>query len=122
MTADSIRPMNARQQSAHPVRPKRRGWFIGTFALLIGLAVAAWGGRNVYTTAQIGAAFVAKHTCSCRFVAGRSAESCSADYDPQAARLLTVNTAQSSVTVSALAGVLSTRAEFEPGFGCHLVN
>jgi hypothetical protein len=90
--------------------------------LVVGLAVVAWGGRDVYSTAHIGAGFIAKHTCSCMFVVGRTAQSCSKDYDPQAARLLNVKAEQSSVTVSALAGVLSARAEFETGFGCHLVN
>lgn len=88
----------------------------------VGLAAVAWGGRTVYSTASIGAAYVAKQTCSCMFVVGRTAQSCSQDYDPEAARLLSVQTDQSSVTVSALAGLFSARAEFETGFGCHLVN
>jgi len=88
----------------------------------IGLAVAAWGGRSAYSTVRIGSAYVAKLTCSCLFVAGRTQQSCSGDYDAQAARLLSVQAGPSSVTVTALAGLLSARAEFEDGFGCHLVN
>ena len=103
-------------------KPKRRRWVFGVLMLALGLAVVAWGGRNVYSTAHIGAGYVAKQTCSCMFVVGRTAQACSGDYDPQAAQLLSVKTEQSSVTVSALAGLLSARAEFETGFGCHLVN
>ena len=103
-------------------KPKRRFWVVGISMLAIGLAVVAWGGRDVYSTARIGAAYVAKQTCSCMFVVGRTAQSCSKDYDAQATQLLSVQPAQSSVTVSALAGLLSARAEFETDFGCHLVN
>ena len=103
-------------------KPKRRRWVVGVLMLVLGLAVAVWGGRNVYSTAGLGAAYVAKQTCSCMFVVGRTAQSCSGDYDAQATRLLSVKTEQSSVTATALAGLLSKRAEFETGFGCHLVN
>jgi hypothetical protein len=100
----------------------RRRWKIAMGVLLVGAAAAAWSGRGVYTTAHIGSGYVAKQTCSCIFVAGRSAAACSRDYDQQAARLLNVEIAASSVTVRALGGVWSARAEFEAGFGCHLVN
>lgn len=103
-------------------KPKRRSWVIGVLMLGIGVAVVVWGGRDAYSTARLGAAYVAKQTCSCIFVAGRPQQSCSSDYDAQAARLLSVQPAQTSVTVSAFAGLLSARAEFEEGFGCHLVN
>ena len=114
--------MSVEQKNVATPKAKRRTWVFGTLMLIIGLGVAVWGGRNAYITANIGAAYVAKHTCSCMFVAGRTAESCSQDYDPQAASLLTVQPTTNSVTVSALAGVMSARAEFEDGFGCHLVN
>lgn len=99
----------------------RRGWTIVIGVLLVGVAAAAWFGREIPATAGIGSAYVAKLTCSCMFVAGRSAAACSRDYDPQAARLLNVEIDANSVTVSALGGVWSARAEFEAGFGCHLV-
>jgi hypothetical protein len=100
----------------------RRWWVIIGILLLGALAAGAWFGRDAYASARMGSSFVAKHTCSCLFVAGRSAAACSRDYDPQAAQLLNVQIETSSVTVSALAGLFSARAEFEQGFGCHLVN
>jgi hypothetical protein len=103
-------------------RPKRRRWVFGGLMLGLGLAVAAWGGRNVYSTTIIGAAYVAKQTCSCMFVVGRTAQSCRGDYDAEAVRVLSVKTEPSSVTVTAFGGMLSSRAEFETDFGCHLVN
>jgi hypothetical protein len=114
--------MSVEQKKVGLAKRKRRTWVFGALMLVVGLAVAGWGGRNAYGTARMGAAYVAKHTCSCMFVAGRTAEACSKDYDPEAARLLTVQPAAHSVTVSALAGVMSARAEFEDGFGCHLVD
>src|SRR5438046_1375822 len=109
--------MSADKKNVVTAKGKPRRWVFGALMLVIGVAVAGWGGRNAYDTARIGAAYVAKHTCSCLFVAGRTADSCSHDYDPEAARLLSVQPAASSVTVSALAGVMSARAEFEDGFG-----
>lgn len=100
----------------------KRWWITGAIVVLMGLAVAGWFGRETYAAAYIGTAYLAKQTCSCMFVVGRSAESCSHDYDPQTARMLNVQPATSSVTVTALGGVFSARAEFESGFGCHLVN
>jgi len=91
--------------------------------LLAIVVVAAWGGRDLYQTARIGTAYVAKQTCSCRFIAHRSEESCKTDYEADAIKPLTVEpVAGSRVTVSAVAGWITAKAEFEEGFGCHVVN
>jgi hypothetical protein len=90
------------------------------FIALAGLAV--WFGRGTYETARIGTAYVAKQTCSCLFVARRTPESCRTDYDPAALARLNVEPAASSVTVSALGGVVSAQAQFDAGFGCHPAN
>lgn len=86
------------------------------------LAGAAWAGHRVVQQAHIGTAYVAQLTCSCLFVSHRSLQSCQTDYDPAAIKPLTREVAASSVTVSTLGHLIETRAVFEPGFGCHLVN
>ena len=89
---------------------------------LVVIGVVAWFGRDAYATARIGTAYVAKQTCSCLFVARRSADSCATDYNAADIRQLTVEPAASSVTVSALGGLVSTRAEFGEGYGCRPAN
>jgi hypothetical protein len=95
---------------------------VGAVVLIVLVIGGFWFGRETYATGVIGTSYVAKQTCSCMFVVGRSAESCNQDYDAQATQALKVQPAASSVTVTALGGLLSARAEFEEGFGCHLVN
>jgi hypothetical protein len=93
---------------------------IGGVVLVI-VAGAAWAGRNFYATAHIGATYVAKQTCSCLFVAKRTEQSCRTDYNAADLQRLKVEPGDSDVTVSALGGMISGRAEFEQGFGCHPV-
>lgn len=100
----------------------KRKWqlIVGVLVLLVGIGV--WSARDTFATARIGTAYVAKQTCSCLFVAGRPLDSCSTDFDPEALRPLDVVTGNSAVTVSTLGGLISSRAQFENGFGCHPVN
>ena len=95
---------------------------ISAVVLIVIVAAGFWLGRDTYATGVIGTTYVAKQTCSCMFVVGRTAEACSGDYDAEAIRQLKVQPAANSVTVSALGGLLSAKAEYEEGFGCHLVN
>jgi hypothetical protein len=92
---------------------------IGAGMLVTIVAVALFAGRETWATAKFGTVYVAKQTCSCLFVAGRPMESCRTDYDAEALKPLTVETSESGVKVSALAGLVSAQAKFEPGFGCH---
>lgn len=100
----------------------KRKWQLiaGVLVLLVG--IGAWSARDTFATARIGTTYVAKQTCSCLFVAGRSLDSCRTDFDSEALRPLDVVTGGSAVTVSALGGLISARAEFERDFGCHPVN
>jgi hypothetical protein len=93
---------------------------LGVAALVLG--VGAWFAHRVVEQAHIGTAYVAKLTCSCLFVSHRPLQSCATDYDMPAARLLTSEVSSQSVTVSALGHLISARAVFDQGFGCHLVN
>lgn len=100
----------------------RKGLLIGAIVVVVLVAGALYAGRDTWASAKIGTTYVAKQTCSCLFVAGRTMESCRTDYDPAAIKPLTVATTDKSVKVSALGGLVSARAEFEQGFGCHPAN
>ena len=101
---------------------RAQGLLIGAVVVAAIAGVAVYAGRDTWATARLGTVYVAKQTCSCLFVAGRPMDSCRTDYDPAALKPLTVATTQHSVEVSALRGLVSARAEFEPGFGCHPAN
>ena len=99
-----------------------RKWLliIGVLVVLIGIGV--WSSRDTVATARVGTVYVAKQTCSCLFVAGRPLDSCHTDFDAEAVRPLDVSVSQNSVTVSALGGLISARAQFDRGYGCRPVN
>lgn len=100
----------------------KRKWQLIAGALVLLVSIGVWSARDTFATARIGTTYVAKQTCSCLFVAGRSIDSCSTDFDPEALRSLDVVSGSSAVTVSALGGLISSRAKYENGFGCHSVN
>lgn len=92
----------------------------GLLVLLVG--IGAWAARDTFATARIGTTYVAKQTCSCLFVAGRPPDSCRTDFDPSALQSLDIVAGSNVVTVSALSGLISSRSEFDQGYGCHPVN
>jgi hypothetical protein len=100
----------------------RKGLLIGVGVVIVIVAGAMYAGRDTWASARIGTVYVAKQTCSCLFVAGRTMDSCRTDYDPAALKPLTVDATDKGVKVSALGGLVSARAEFEQGFGCHPAN
>jgi len=100
----------------------KRKWQLLAVVLVLLVGIGVWGAMDTLATTRIGTTYVAKQTCSCLFVAGRSLDSCSTDFDPEALQSLNVITANRAVTVSAFGGLISSRAQFENGFGCHPVN
>lgn len=100
----------------------RRKWHWLALGPVLLVGIGVWSARDTFATARIGTTYVAKQTCSCLFVAGRPLDSCSTDFDPEALQSLDVVVGGSAVTASALGGLISSRAVFENGFGCHPVN
>jgi hypothetical protein len=100
----------------------KRKWVLIIGVLVVLIVGVVWGSRDTFATARVGTVYVAKQTCSCLFVAGRPLDSCYTDFDTEAVRPLRVSVAASSVTVSALAGLISARAQYDAGYGCHPVN
>lgn len=99
----------------------RRSW-IGIAALVI-LVVAsgAWFYRDTIAGyGEAGTAYGAKNACSCRYIAGRSMESCKEDFIPgMEAVFLSEDEGQMSVTAYAPL-VTTTTAQYREGFGCVL--
>lgn len=98
-----------------------KGLLIAGVVVLVA-GIGAWFAHRTVAQAHIGTAYIAKLACSCLFVSHRPMQSCAADYDMPAAKLLTEEVGNQTVTVSALGHLISTSAVFEQGYGCHLVN
>jgi hypothetical protein len=98
----------------------RRRWLI---IAGVGVAVAAGAAfylaREVIPLARIATAYGAMQTCSCLFVSERSFDSCQTDFNPDDTRWLSWRVEERAVAVS-LVGVISSRARFDEGFGCHV--
>ena len=99
-------------------RPK---WIYALIALVAALLVLlAWNWTALAARARVGVGFGARVTCSCRYVEGRSLDSCRGDKDPGMA-LVTLSDDPESRSVRASVPLLATRsAHYRPGWGCLL--
>lgn len=89
---------------------------LGLLALgLVGIGL--WASGPILAQGRIGAAFIARTTCSCVFVAGRSLASCRTDW-PSGAETIAVRQEDDAVVASAALGLVSARAVFEQDYGC----
>ena len=86
--------------------------------LALFIAFAGWKWSAWKASAQAGSAYAARITGSCRFIQGRSAQSCAGDIAEDASAVtITENIKERRITGSvALLGEAS--AKFTPGFGC----
>ena len=102
------------------------------FIILAVLAVIGAGTWQFFLKEQVGfgkiaTAYAAKQICSCRFVSERKLESCKTDFTQDIGALAISEThidatgrADQSVSASALGGLISATAAYEPGLGCVL--
>ena len=99
-------------------RPK---WLYALAALAVIVAVLlAWNWNAMRARAEVGAAFGARITCSCRYVEGRTFDSCRSDKEPGMA-LVTLSDDPESHSVRGSVPLLASRtARFRPGWGCLL--
>ena len=104
-------------------------------ALLILLAVLAFVGaatwhfflKDQVALGKVGTAYASKQICSCRFVSERELESCKTDFTQDISALKitedyieTTGRTDQSITASAMMGIISAKATYEPGLGCVL--
>jgi len=90
----------------------------GIVLTAIVLSSAAWSMRGDLAYANVASGYVAKTTCSCRHVSGRTWESCMADLPEDARSALTISEDGDRVRASVLFGAISSEAVYEDGFGC----
>jgi hypothetical protein len=86
--------------------------------LLLGLLVWHWSALR--DRAQLGAAFGARVTCSCRYVEGRAMGSCQDDKEP-GMWIVSLTDRPDDRAVDASVPLMATRtARYRPGWGCLL--
>lgn len=102
----------------------RKRWIVLAVLLVIAAALAAgaWSNRGQIAYAQIATGYAAKQTCSCRFVSGRTLDSCVGDFPADAREALSVREDGKRVRASILFGAISAEAVFEDEFGCRLTD
>jgi hypothetical protein len=86
--------------------------------VLVVAGAASWRFLHLGDLVLIGTGYSARQTCACLFVSHRSAESCRADLDPLAQRLISVEIGAQQVTARSIAGIARATARYEQGFGC----
>lgn len=99
-------------------RSSWRLWAAALLLLLVGWCASNWDTWR--TRAQIGTGFAARIACSCRYVEGRSLESCRSDLRGlEGMRMVSLSDDAGSRTVSASMPLLASRsAHAVPGVGC----
>lgn len=81
-------------------------------------ALAAW---EPLMLAGMGTAYSAKVVCSCLHAAGRPLASCLGDLPAKALERVSVSANGDRVVVTALGGLISAHAVYEPGYGCTIM-
>lgn len=103
---------------SHPAVRRWRWAVIALCALLAALMI--WNWRAMSARAAVGAAYGARMTCSCRYVEGRSAQSCKGDTEP-GMWIVSIDDQPDSKSVKAHVPLLASRsARYKQGFGCLL--
>jgi len=97
---------------------QRRQFFIAVTVVV--LAALGWFVSNTLTSARVGAAAMAKMSCSCLFVENRDLRECRKDNPPGFDGVaVSVDPAKKSVTGSVL-GIVHRTAIYTPDYGCTL--
>lgn len=92
----------------------------GAAALLLGVALLVWKWSALEAEAQVGAAYGARMTCSCRYVEGRAMESCKGDMEPGMG-MVTLSDDPAAKAVTGRVTLMASRtARYRAGFGCLL--
>jgi hypothetical protein len=101
---------------------KASGWLGGllTAAVLLGGGFAVLKAGPYGRQAEVGVGYAARVACACRYLGGRSLDSCTADFDP-GLEIVTVTEDEAAKRITASVPLLATRsARFEGELGCAL--
>lgn len=100
--------------------PARRSRLIAIIVGVLLLALIFWQLPYYRAQAATGAAYGARMGCSCHFVEGRAAGTCSADFEPGMG-MVSLSIDDEAKTATASVPLLARRtARFVPGSGCLL--
>ena len=105
--------------------PKKPGRWGGCLPWTIGLAalfaiVAIWQFPSFKAQAELGSAYAARVGCSCRYVQGRSLESCQSDFEP-GMEMVSLSEDPATKTVTGSVPLLASRsARYAGTSGCLL--
>jgi hypothetical protein len=111
---------------ATPPRPRKTPsrwggclpWLIVLAVLLTGFAI--WKFPSFKAQAELGSAYAARVGCSCRYVQGRSLESCQSDFEP-GMEMVSVSEDPATKTVTGSVPLLASRsARYAGASGCLL--
>ncbi|HEX7874911.1 MAG TPA: hypothetical protein VF475_18510 [Sphingobium sp.] len=89
-------------------------------AAVIALALLVWNWSALRARAAVGAAFGARITCSCRYVEGRSLDSCRGDKEPGMALVTLTDDTESRMVRASVPLLASRSAQYRAGWGCLL--
>lgn len=99
----------------------QRRWVSAAAIMLLALcALLAWNWAAFRARAELGAAFGARVTCSCRYVEGRAMGSCKADKEPGMALVALTDHADERRVEASVPLLASRSARYRPGWGCLL--
>jgi hypothetical protein len=92
----------------------------GAALLLLIIAFLAWKWSTFQSRAEVSAAYGARLTCSCRYVEGRTMDSCRGDLEPGMG-MVTLSDDRSAKAVNGRVTLMASRtARYREGFGCLL--
>ena len=92
---------------------------LAAFAVLAVLLLA-WNWSAMRAQAEVGVAFGARITCSCRYVEGRSLDSCRGDKEPGMALVTLADDPESRAVKASVPLLASRSAHYRRGWGCLL--
>lgn len=87
---------------------------------LLGLTFLVWSWPGMKARAEAGAAYGARIGCSCRYVQGRSIESCEEDMEPGMEMVMLDDQPNDRSVTGTVPLMASRTASLRPGFGCIL--
>ncbi|QCB37383.1 hypothetical protein E5554_05775 [Sphingobium sp. PAMC28499] len=95
-------------------------WIVAAVIVVVLLVALAWNWSTLRARAQLGSAYGARLTCSCRYVEGRAMGSCQGDKEPGMAMVRLTDKPEERAVEAHVPLLASRTARFKPGWGCLL--
>ena len=92
-------------------------WILGAMLCLLAL-FGWWKWADWQSAGAAGAAYAARITCSCRYIGGRDAKSCTRDIREDAWAVSVQDEPEEKAVRASVPLLGSARAVYRPGYGC----